>query len=482
MLGQDTQSVLDLQNLGSVDLVLNGISVTDPSHSIAVQPIVPGTVIAPGASIPIKLTFAPASVGAISGQLVIGTNDPSGPTKLSLTGLGQSVAQDAAVALTGNNNLGGASTSGGSSEQDNIFTISNSGAAPLIVSAIQITDGAGDFSLTGLPANLSSSPITLAFGQSLSFGAVFHPKDAGLDRAAISIVTNDPNHPTTQVDVLGTGISPAKPAHWGNNYVALDTGAGPLLTKSDQAGNFNYFMPANTAYHLAIFDPVSGLIAEGYGKSGPSGTNIDLTENLVFAASQGPDTDFDGLPDDVEWAIGTNPNKADSVVPGIGNRAAGRPDLEQDSRGHHWSGRVARLAGGGGGDRAHRIADAIGEADRLHRHRHLRLGDCRRQQLPKACRARAGEAAGYRDRSRGRQRVGICRGRDRRGGPADRQRRRFDESAARSNDRHQRHSGPDHRRRRIRKRRHQARCIRSCHGPSAPEPGRRQRDHHGART
>ena len=134
---------------------------------------------------------------------------------------------------------------------------------------------------------------------------------------------------------------------------------------------------------------------------------------------------------------------------------------------HHWSGRVARVAGGGGGDRAHRIADAIGEADRLHRHRHLRLGDCRRQHFQKPVVLGQVKLPGHRDRSRGRQRVGICRGRDRRGGPADRQRRQFDESRCSF-----RQSVATPLRSRsstasLRERRHQARCIRSCHGPSA---------------
>jgi hypothetical protein len=321
-LNQSQQTVLDITNFGSGNLVLNSVGVTDSTGSIKIGSIPAGTVIAPGASIPVPVTFDPLVVGSIAGQLVINSNDPNGPTTIALNGFGQSPTPYASVVRIDNNNLGDVSTSGGSARRDNIFTITNDGAAPLVVSAIQLTSGTGDFSLTGLPSNLSTTPITLAFDQSFSFGAAFTPKDAGLDQGVITIVTNDSNHPTAHVDVVGTGLSASLPLHWGNDYVALDTGAGPLLTKSDKAGNFDYFLPANTKYHLAIFDPVSGQIAEGYSKSGPSGTNLDLTYNLAFTASNAPDTDYDGLPDNVEWTIGTNPSVADSAVPGISDLAA----------------------------------------------------------------------------------------------------------------------------------------------------------------
>lgn len=84
-----------------------------------------------------------------------------------------------------------------------------------MVPAIQLASGAGDFSLTGIPADLAAHPITLAFGQSFSFGALFHPKDAGLDRGVVSITTNDPSRPTISVELVGTGLSTAKPLHWG---------------------------------------------------------------------------------------------------------------------------------------------------------------------------------------------------------------------------------------------------------------------------
>ena len=111
----------------------------------------------------------------------------------------------------------------------------------------------------------------------------------------------------------------------GNDYVAVEdpfgTGNLPVLrTKSDDAGNWQFFLPADTGIHIATFDPVSGLISHTYDTTGDSGTPTSVNIGAPMP-STAPDSDGDGLPDDVEFAIGTNPNKADTDGDGINDFA-----------------------------------------------------------------------------------------------------------------------------------------------------------------
>ena len=200
-------------------------------------------------------------------------------------------------------------------------TVTNYGAKPLIISAIQIAEGSTDFSLLGLPSDLATNPITLATGQSFTFGVAFSPAALGLHRALINVTSNDPAHPTMQIGADGTGLASIPTAVWSHDYVALEmtnrAGAQPLRTISDDQGNFSFFLPPDQPYHLVIFDPKTGLVAHGYGTTPASGKGIDLTWDLVFGASTAPDTNGDGLPDDIKFAIGTSLTKSDSNGDGI---------------------------------------------------------------------------------------------------------------------------------------------------------------------
>ena len=72
------------------------------------------------------------------------------------------------------------------------------------------------------------------------------------------------------------------------------------------------FLPSLTAYQIQIFDSADGTIASSLAQTGQSGLGTDLTKNLVFGPSTSRDQDGDGLPDDIEQAIGTDVNKVDT--------------------------------------------------------------------------------------------------------------------------------------------------------------------------
>ena len=121
--------------------------------------------------------------------------------------------------------------------------------------------------------------------------------------------------------VTGTGLPATGSAlHYGNDYVAIEfpdvTGDPQLRTISDSAGNFQFFMPSETVYNISIFDPVSGLIADGEGISAASGQPTSLPEP-VFVPSTLNDSGGDGLPDDVEFAIGLDPRGSQIARDGV---------------------------------------------------------------------------------------------------------------------------------------------------------------------
>jgi hypothetical protein len=224
------------------------------------------------------------------------------------------------VVLLDQNNLGGAIVGSGSAEETDIATIKNRGAQPLVISDIYIA-GSNAFTLTGIPHELPSNPIILNAGESLSFGADFHPSKLGLESATINVISNNSSNSIAQASIVGTGTTRSPDAHWGNDYVAIETptvaGTTPLRTVSNGAGDFSFFLPPLSPYHITIFDPQTGLVANGYGTTAASGQTTDVTSNLAFGASIVPATGADGLPDDIAYVLGADPHRADNFVPGI---------------------------------------------------------------------------------------------------------------------------------------------------------------------
>jgi hypothetical protein len=306
-----------LQNVGDKPLNISSFSITGSSQFI-VSGLTP-QVLAPTATESFTITFMPNEAGPASATFLVNNDGADAGLSINLTGM--ALATGPSVVLSAaQNNLGGVAV-GASTQNAQLATVTNQGAQPLTISNIQFESGNASFALLGIPANLATNPITLATGQTFMFGVQYTASKVGLERAKIDISTNDPNHPIKTLGVDGTGLGSVVYPHWGDDYVAIafpdQQGSPALRTVSDDAGNFNFVLPPSTRYHIAIFDPITGLIANGYGTTPLSGHGIDLTRDLVFAASTAPDTDGDGLPDDVEFAIGTSPTNAFTAGDGI---------------------------------------------------------------------------------------------------------------------------------------------------------------------
>ncbi|MEM9218254.1 MAG: Ig-like domain-containing protein [Cyanobacteria bacterium P01_F01_bin.150] len=312
--GERIINTLRLRNIANEDLILTGFVLEDDSESFSLTPITPYSTILPGDSLSIEVEFAPASSGDIRGKLLIESNsNGSSLNIIELNGFGlDSDPTFKSNLLSQNNNFGGTPI-GSATQIDQFLTITNNGAVDLTFTPT-ILKGQADFSL----GDFEGVEQTLAFNETLTIPVTFSPTANGLRPGLIQFTTNDPDQPTFTQGIVGTGI-PDGPLDfdWGNDFVAIEYNDFLQRTTSNDAGSFMFELPTFDRYDISIFDPDSGLIAQSGGFTGPAGALTDLTTGLTFRPSEAPDTDFDGLPDDIEFAIGTDITKADTDGDGL---------------------------------------------------------------------------------------------------------------------------------------------------------------------
>ncbi len=338
--GASKSVALALRNNGEAPLTITDVQLASGSLGFSIAGAsTAGITLAPGDTATLNLLFDPGAAAATSDTLTINSTDSGFPFTLLLNGSGLTTTGQLSVTLdpsptTGepDNNFGG-SKLGDRVTRHGYVTVTNTGGGNLTVTQVLIAAGANDFSVGALPTGFDTThPLLLIPGQSFSFDLSFDPSAAGLRRGSINIVSDDPNSLTSVLRVMGTGLPNAgSNLHYGTDYVVLQTGnsSNPQAFRqvSDQAGMWSFFLAPQTSYHYVIFDPVSGLVAHGYGVSAPSGQETMLP-TPVFEASTAPDSDGDGLPDDIEFAIGSNAHKIDTNGDGIDDFAAIQQGLD----------------------------------------------------------------------------------------------------------------------------------------------------------
>ncbi|MBL8532286.1 MAG: Ig-like domain-containing protein, partial [Betaproteobacteria bacterium] len=316
--GSATTRSFDLLNFGSGDLVVKSVRVVDGDGAVRLSGFAGGDVIAFGERQTFTLSFDPLAPVDLDARLIVETDGPAGTVEYRLTGSAQTSSGYAA--LEARNNAAGGLAVGSVLEQAQAYVLENRGATPLTITGLRTIEGGGQFSLTGLPANLATTPLQLAAGASLDIGLRYTASKAGLERGIFELTTNDPLHPLLRLTVSGTGIAAGELVDWGSDYVMLQTGAdgaGVVRLVSEDDGGFEFFGPADGRYTVLIFDPATGLVARGQGTTPASGGQKDITGSLVFRGSQGTDTDGDGLTDEIESILGLAPGNTDSDRDGI---------------------------------------------------------------------------------------------------------------------------------------------------------------------
>lgn len=180
---------ITLKNTGTIPLTINAISAAAPFAATNGNCPTAPTPLASNAECTINVTFSPTVAGPANGSLSV-TNSASGsPHTVSLSGVGA----QAAISLSTTTLAFGDVQVGSSSNLT--FDITNSGSAPLVISALNLPAGAFTRS--------TNCVTSLAVGASCTVTVTFAPTATGAQNATITI---NSNVPAATVSLTGTGV------------------------------------------------------------------------------------------------------------------------------------------------------------------------------------------------------------------------------------------------------------------------------------
>ena len=151
-----------------------------------------GSVISPGNSCTISVTFTPTTIGVITGSVSITDNAPGSPQMVTLKGTGTYIQLTPTGVNFGNQPVGTTSL-------PRKVTVTNKGSVAVNISSISITGlNAGDF------AETNTCGRSIAAGSSCFIRVTFTPTVKGLRTASVSITDNGGGSPQ-KVSLTGTG-------------------------------------------------------------------------------------------------------------------------------------------------------------------------------------------------------------------------------------------------------------------------------------
>lgn len=162
--------------------------------------------IAPGGNCTVSVAFSPRSVGLFNAMITVTSNDPDeGTLDFPLTGNGVAEAIQNISVTPASVNFGLVDVGATPAIE---VTISNTGSADLAVSGIAL-DNTAVYSLneTGGTNPCGTLTPTIAPNDNCTLDVIFAPDvDGGPFTATVTIDSNDPDTPTVDVPVTGTGF------------------------------------------------------------------------------------------------------------------------------------------------------------------------------------------------------------------------------------------------------------------------------------
>jgi trimeric autotransporter adhesin len=201
------QVAFTVQNLGSADLLVSGVTLT-PGAFILGLPATPPFAVTPGSSRTFTLTFAPSSTGGQSATVSIASNDSDeSPYTFTLTGTGVAPSPEINIkkgtVSVADGSLGHdfGSLETGITSQPVVFNVENTGTSNLFIDDLYMTPGR--FSIEN-----SSMTSVVSPGSSTSFTVAFTPDAQGEHTGTVTVRSNDADEDPYTFTVKGTGLLP----------------------------------------------------------------------------------------------------------------------------------------------------------------------------------------------------------------------------------------------------------------------------------
>lgn len=277
--------------------------------------------VASNANCTITVSLLTGVAGAKSGTLAIASN--GGNQNIAVSGTVNGSASVSLNAPSGGLTFPNTTVSASSAATTGNVTLTNSGAAPLSISAFTLPT---DFTLDQTPASSCKVGTPVAAGQTCTLSIMFTPGSSGAKSGALSIVHTGTASPAT-INLSGLGVAPSTPTpaatltpstlpSFGNQTIGTASGTKtvtlsnggtkPLTISNIQDSNGAEFVRTGTCATGAIaigasctvmvsFNPVSAgakaatiAITDDAGNVSTATQRIDLAGTGVAAALPAP--------------------------------------------------------------------------------------------------------------------------------------------------------------------------------------------------
>ncbi len=197
----ESQAELTIANTGGRDLQLTNLELQRGDQGFSIGSIAT-VLLAPGAQVPLTMSFRPTGAGDAADQLQIDSDDPNQPAvQVPVTGVGVAPSIEADPCSYDFGTL----CIGDSSELT--VTVSNLGNTDLQIDSYSFNTGSNDLSLDPREATNGVLPWILAPGASMELTVVYSPADTYDDIAYMHLMSDDPRTGSLQCTYDGAATS-----------------------------------------------------------------------------------------------------------------------------------------------------------------------------------------------------------------------------------------------------------------------------------
>jgi len=292
---------IEVENNGTADLTIENLSFPSAVPLFSWEPF-PQTIPA-GSSTGLELIFKPTAEGNLNTFVLILSNDPITP-ELELTVTGNAVNPGPSIRISDTQHDFGSVRSGAFTRW--FLFVESIGDESLTIESL--TSNSGHFIIDeGIEFPLSISPLGAE-----NFGIWFNPTVAGTYSGTVLVSSNDPQNPTSEVNLSGSGFDQdfaTGDLFWEYNIdVGYDNSPKAIGAINDISGDgVNEVIVASEDNHIRCFNGNSHGIADVLWEFQIYSGNVLQSEALGFL----PDLDGDGYD---EVVVGTTGGDRSVVV------------------------------------------------------------------------------------------------------------------------------------------------------------------------